>query len=600
MEEEFPTATISEYKPPTWQQRLQPGMLRYYLNNLREEIRTANNPNIEQAQKRQGTFVETLGKPGEALDTLDKSTSIPGIPQANVYNARHFFIDPAVYWADKFGGPAASIGTNIFLEMLIPDTAAVMTGGFSKISKYAKLTKAADTASNVSKGTDLSRLNDIRGAEIQAKVEAATSNKFTQINQSERINEIIAESGISQFLRKNSPTEKLVSSIPVTARQNLDNFIKINSSKLKTEIINIQGQEIPVRLFRGTKEELLEKVQKYIRLNEALGIKQSKKDWDKNIGTLIGDDGFPLNISGGRKDSKGPLRLISGKSKYSRDLAEAVTPTGFKYKINGVEVEIPVERGKPTLFNAKGEFMVPKEVHKHHVAHVKATEPFGLLPDGSLRPLEQRQRITARLAKEEGIFFGNQDYNEIYLSKPAHLGKRGDKGSLAVHRMLESVTDIQGFGDWRSQAAEIFVTGGKYGDKGQWIKNIDNLPDGVSITQYKMGVKDGSILPGTYIPGQRHGFSQELLKKISKMKTDDEVISAIKTFYNESGMMDSMQGAAAIAQYATDGGVTGDLLTSQFWKTKKPQMTEFAKILLQDEAYKNNEILKEIASGNFK
>ena len=45
-----------------------------------------------------------------------------------------------------------------------------------------------------------------------------------------------------------------------------------------------------------------------------------------------------------------------------------------------------------------------------------------------------------------------------------------------------------------------------------------------------------------------------------------------------------MQGAAGIAQYATDGGVAGDLLTTHFWKTKKPQMIEFAKVLLQDDA----------------
>ena len=64
-------------------------------------------------------------------------------------------------------------------------------------------------------------------------------------------------------------------------------------------------------------------------------------------------------------------------------------------------------------------------------------------------------------------------------------------------------------------------------------------------------------------------------------------------------MIDNMQGAAAIAQYAIDGGVTGDLLTTQFWKTKKPQMIEFANLLLKDDAYKNNKILKKIASGKF-
>ena len=114
-----------------------------------------------------------------------------------------------------------------------------------------------------------------------------------------------------------------------------------------------------------------------------------------------------------------------------------------------------------------------------------------------------------------------------------------------------------------------------------------------------MATKKGSILPGTYLAGQRHGFSEELIKKISNLKTDDEIISAVKTFYNESGMIDNMQGAAAIAQYAIDGGVTGDLLTTQFWKTKKSQMIDFAKVLLQDDAYKGNKILLKIASGKF-
>ena len=160
------------------------------------------------------------------------------------------------------------------------------------------------------------------------------------------------------------------------------------------------------------------------------------------------------------------------------------------------------------------------------------------------------------------------------------------------------MTDIQGFGDWRRQASELFVSGGAYG-KGEWIENVKHLPAGTVVEKYKMKTKLGFKMPGTYIKGQKHGFSEELIQKISKLKTDDEVIGAIKTFYNESGMVDMMQGAAGIAQYATDGGVAGDLLTTHFWKTKKPQMIEFAKVLLQDDAYKGNKILKKIASGKF-
>ena len=386
--------------------------------------------------------------------------------------------------------------------------------------------------------------------------------------------------------------------ISKAARNKLSNFIESETKTLKTKTINFKGVDVEVPLFPGTKEELLEKVQTYIRLNEAAGSQQPRKGWQKLFGTFIGEDGLPLDLEGGRANTGRPLRFRKTKGQLNRNFGELATPTGYIYNLNGIEVPIPKERPKPQLFNRLGQLLKKAGFHKHHITHIKTTEPFGLLPDGSLRPLEQRQRVTARLAKEEGIFFGNQDYNEIYLSIAGHLGKKGDNASLAVHRTLEAVTDIQGFGDWRSQASELFVSGGAYG-KGTWIENVKNLPAGTVIEKYKMKTKSGFTMPGTYIKGQKHGFSEELIKKISKLKTDDEIINAVKTFYNESGMVDIMQGAAAIAQYSVDGGVTGDLLTTNFWKTKKPQMIEFAKVLLQDDVYKNNKILKKIASGKF-
>jgi|10_taG_2_1085330.scaffolds.fasta_scaffold30570_2 hypothetical protein len=386
--------------------------------------------------------------------------------------------------------------------------------------------------------------------------------------------------------------------ISKAARNKLSDFIENETKTLKTKTINFKGVDVDVPLFPGTKEELLEKVQAYIRFNEAAGSQQPRKGWQKLFGTFIGEDGLPLDLEGGRANTGRPLRFRTTKGQLNRNFGEQATPTGYIYNLNGIEVPIPKERPKPQLFNRVGQLLKKAGFHKHHVTHIKTTEPFGLLPDGSLRPLEQRQRVTARLAKEEGIFFGNQDYNEIYLSIPGHLGKKGDDSSLAVHRTLEAMTDIQGFGDWRSQASELFVSGGAYG-KGTWIENVKNLPAGTVIEKYKMKTKSGFTMPGTYIKGQKHGFSEELIQKISKLKTDDEIISAVKTFYNKSGMVDTMQGAAAIAQYAVDGGVTGDLLTTQFWKTKKPQMIDFAKVLLQDDAYKNNKILKKIASGKF-
>ena len=485
----------------------------------------------------------------------------------------NYLDDSSVGYAQLFGYDPA-----------ITDTAfglfdAVVTGGAGPTSRFIKSGGLKALA------TSFNSVDELAFATIQ------TGDTFlgTSMRQVDNSN-IMAIKGSSSSTKL---TPKLR-----TARNNLSAFVERETKTLKTKTINFKGVDVDVPLFPGTKEELLEKVQAYIRLNEAAGSQQPRKGWQKLFGTFIGDDGLPLDLEGGRIDSKHPLRFRTTKGQLNRNFGELATPTGYIYNLNGIEVPIPKERPKPQLFTKTGQLLKKKLFHKHHVTHIKTTEPFGLLPDGSLRPLDQRQRITARLAKEEGIFFGNQDYNEIYLSIPGHLGKRGDKSSLAVHRTLEAMTDIQGFGDWRSQASELFVSGGAYG-KGTWIENVKHLPAGTVVEKYKMTTKSGFKMPGTYIKGQKHGFSEELIQKISKLKTDDEVIDAIKTFYNESGMVDVMQGAAAIAQYATDGGVTGDLLTTQFWKTKKPQMIEFAKVLLQDEAYKDNKVLLKIVSGKF-
>jgi len=383
-----------------------------------------------------------------------------------------------------------------------------------------------------------------------------------------------------------------------TARNNLDAFIKNETiTDFKTQTIVIKGKEETIKVFPGTKKELTEKVQAYIRLREAAGHKQPRSGWHRLYGTLIGEDGFPITFEGGRIGSKKPLTIKSTKALFNRNIGEEVTPTGYIFKAGNEEIPIWKERPKPHMLDSKGRPIDPSNLHKHHVTHIKTTEPFGTLPDGSLRSLEQRQEVTGKLA-QKGIFFGNQDYNEIYLSLPAHLGKRGDNASLAVHRTLEAVTDIQGFKDWRTQASQLFAIDPTNG-KGKWYKNVKgNPPKGFEITEFKMLSKDGGHL-GTYAKGQRHGFSKELMQKISNLKTTDEIVAAVETFYQKSGMVDTMQGAAAIAQYAIDGSVTGDILTTQFWKTKKPQMIEFAKVLLQDDAYKGNKMLKKIASGKF-
>ena len=78
-----------------------------------------------------------------------------------------------------------------------------------------------------------------------------------------------------------------------SAQSNLDAFIKNETiTDFETKTINIKGKEETIKIFPGTKEELTEKVQAYIRLREAAGHKQPRSGWHRLYGTLIGDDGF--------------------------------------------------------------------------------------------------------------------------------------------------------------------------------------------------------------------------------------------------------------------------------------------------------------------
>ena len=365
----------------------------------------------------------------------------------------------------------------------------------------------------------------------------------------------------------------------------LDELIARNQANLETapsaEVPGVMQPET-TKLYPGTIEQLTPDLERYIELNEALGSKQPRRGWEEVFGNVVGEDGYTTRVSGGMKRSKHGLSFVS--------LKDAVL------RARGEEAYFRAERARPGT-----------GWHKHHVAHIKSTEPFALRPDGSLRSIADREEIVELLA-DEGITFGNRDLNEMYLGEEAHLGigKAEQKGSTAVHATLADVTDIQGFSDWRTQAKKIYyeLPAGK-GQKNKRYKwyNNDNgvlttarggnvkLPKGAKALQFRI---DGAL--GTYNVGQKHGFSDELLRLIAAVDDPADIVELIKIFVNDSGAMQAMQGAAALAHQTIDAGKVSDDITEQLSRQYAPQMYEFIDVLRRNPDYQNNVQLMEIVN----
>ena len=383
----------------------------------------------------------------------------------------------------------------------------------------------------------------------------------------------------------------------------------------KMQPVDIQakraGETPEVPLASGNRDELLQDLQEYIRSNEEISrlsgnkasLKQPKKGWQGVFGNVLDENGFPMRLDGGRATSRGPLKFTSTSDNIRRKWKENVY----------IASENPKRKAKARV-DAKA---AGKKVEKHHVVGIEQTSPFGFLNDGSPRTKADIQVIEDIVKREVGIDLANKDFNEIYPSDAAHMGVSDDPVSSAfgVHRLLDNVTDFQGFRDWRHSASSIKFemplrsnqknptvkwfqnqNGILFDRSGKEIGDIDAFKakyPGANPVNFKIG-----NAPGTYnIKGgfaQKHGFSNELLATISRIEDPEIAGQALVLFLKDSGAADTMEAAAALAFRVVDHGISDDEITKQFAKTHAPQMIELAKYLLNgdDPMYKGNQILQ--------
>ena len=383
----------------------------------------------------------------------------------------------------------------------------------------------------------------------------------------------------------------------------------------KMQPVDIQakraGETPEVPLASGNRDELLKDLQEYIRSNEEIArlsgnkaaLKQPKKGWQAIFGNVLDENGFPMRLDGGRATSRGPLKFTSTSDNIRRKWKENVY----------IASENPKRKAKARV-DAKA---AGKKVEKHHVVGIEQTSPFGFLNDGSPRTEADIQVIEDIVKREVGIDLANKDWNEIYPSAAAHMGVSDDPVSSAfgVHRLLDNITDFQGFRDWRHSASSIKFemplrsnqknptvkwfqnqNGILFDRSGKEIGDIDAFKDkypGANPVNFKIG-----NAPGTYNINkgfaQKHGFSNELLATISRIEDPEIAGQALVLFLKDSGAADTMEAAAALAFRVVDHGISDDEITKQFAKTHAPQMIELAKYLLNgdDPLYKGNPILQ--------
>lgn len=377
------------------------------------------------------------------------------------------------------------------------------------------------------------------------------------------------------------------------------------------------GEKFEVPIASGNRDELMRDLQEYITSNEQIAkltnnkglLQQPKKGWQEIFGNVLDEKGFPMRLDGGREASTGPFKFTSSADNLTRKWNE--------------NVYIPSENPKRKTFIRKAAKKAGVKVHKHHVTGIEQTSPWGFLNDGTPRSAEDIEIIEAIVKKEVGVEIGNKDINETYPTDTAHLGKKGDpvSSAFAVHRLLDQISDLQGFGDWVFEASSIkfqMPPGSK--PKVKWFKNANGLLSDIKTgreigdlntfkSQYAKKV-DGKVIkpeainfkvgdsPGTYNitkgVAQKSGFSNELLATISRIQDPELAGETLVLFLRDSGAAETMEAAAALAFRVVDHGITEDEITKTFAKKHSPQMIELAKRLLdgEDPLYKDNPILK--------
>ena len=326
--------------------------------------------------------------------------------------------------------------------------------------------------------------------------------------------------------------------IKLTPQQQLDEFIEAEQLRdFKTTKLTIKGKEVDVALSPYTAEELMPRIEKLIILRQLADpdVAQPRRGWQKIFGNVIGEDGWPIDFGGGRgetatkKGSSKPLYIRSTKGANERHFRETLFP---------VDQRQLAERRK---FRD-----VPE---KHHIYHLIGSMPFGMMRDASgklvKRSAEQLERVAQVMRNKYGIYVGDQDWNEVMLSRPAHTGLQTDKLSkkFAAHGSVQGATDAQGPGK--------IVKG----------KNVEVF-------------EGGHTLPGTYEAGQGHGFSKEFLEQLYKLETDEDVVRAMKEYYDIHS--EPLKGSAALAgRLDKTRGLTTDPMSKQILEEALPEETRY-------------------------
>jgi len=382
----------------------------------------------------------------------------------------------------------------------------------------------------------------------------------------------------------------------------------VEMSKVKTAKGDIQG-----KVFPGNPEELLEQADQYIKLREELqealiregaqnpgfnpnktGYYQSRSGWQKYLGNVLDEKGFPMRLSGGQKTSGGrPLKLEKAASQADR--VEALRGWAGDFKQEGIDRD-----WAKTLLDLEG----------HHMGTAaKEADIFSRLelPDGSIgrRSQEDLLEIDEILAVDS-MYMGDKGKNLAGQTKLAHRGVGGNEGQkqLASHESLKAFSDIEGIRNWQSEAENVKFelppstskdgvvqnrrpTWFKFNAKRQLIdKNGRNW--GTIAELRKTWKKQGDVkavefkIGGrTYEPGQKHGFSLEFQRFIARLKDPKDVAAAIKLYYFV-GIPAKRRGSATLAYHALQGvdpmggpgGIPVDPKSRQMYRESIPEMLD--------------------------
>ena len=411
---------------------------------------------------------------------------------------------------------------------------------------------------------------------------AATSGKARRLSISQipsESDDLISKLHPSATAKGDIQARKVLSGDNLTGdAAELKNLILEQDKLLKHAPTTILKDGRQVRVSSLSKPEIEALGVKIRNLKENLGLK-STSDYSNYTGAFV-IDGYVARL-----DSKG--KLVSTGQYAKRDLLERLWPASE-------------DASRRTVSRAAG------AGDKHHFRILDPSKIFGTVSDGKggFKPRNTRQleKVSKRLQTEDNIYLGNQDFNEIFQSRSAHLGAGGNR--YGSHAAIRNLTDLQG----RTLAdADFLQVVMKKGDSTPtWVQQVKNK-EGV-ITDFKLRNGD-SIKPSqiketvryrlggkTYDPKAMHGFSEEGIKLITGIKKDEDLYQAIKLYYEVSD--EAYKGISGLASKITDAGLDVDKLTKDILKAHSPEVQTWIKHLLTKPEYKKDTRLLETLIRN--